>query len=159
MGKEKTTSLTISQWHEYAKGGTKLPMRIPINGISMFPLIRRNRDMVTIVPVDKVPDVGDIVLFSDPKARERYVLHRLWSMKGSLALTWGDNCVRPDAWISTECIWGKAVLIERGNRQVHPIPRRGMIMARIWHPIVRIRYFCYRILSKVWHWVKSVMKR
>ena len=56
-------TVTVADWHELVKQGTVLPMHIPINGISMYPLIRRNRDYVTIEPMEGIPEIGDIVLF------------------------------------------------------------------------------------------------
>ena len=115
-------TLTIPEWHDPARDGAAPPMRIRIDGNSMFPLVRIHRDHVTIRPVEEAPVPGDIVLFADPD-RPRYVLHRVWAVEEDRVLTWGDNCPRPDGWIPREAIWGQAVLIERGRRvpaQEHP---------------------------------------
>ncbi len=109
-----------------------VPMRIPIHGNSMFPLVRMDRDMVTIMPVQERPRVGDIVMFHDP-AGERFVLHRLWKSEEDRALTWGDNCDRPDGWMPWDMVWGKAVLIERGGRNITPDPKKGLPWARVCH--------------------------
>lgn len=108
-------------------------MRIPINGVSMYPLIRRNRDMVTIMPLDGPFRIGDIVMFSDPRVSKRYVLHRVWQMDEDRVLTWGDNCDGPDAWMSRDCVWGRAVLIERGPKQIYPDAKKGLRLAKFWH--------------------------
>lgn len=125
-------TLSIPEWHQLAREGTKLPVRIPLAGWSMFPLVRYNKDYVTIVPLDSVPRIGDIVLYVE-KNGERYVMHRVWEVREQEVLTWGDNCRYPDGWCPLEAVWGKAVLIERGIRKIEPDPARGMKWARFWH--------------------------
>ncbi len=140
--------ISIPEWHAMAQAGRIVPMRIPIHGISMYPLIRMDRDMVTIMPVEERPRVGDIVLFCDPK-RERYVLHRLWKAEENRAFTWGDNCENPDGWMEWDKIWGKAVLIERGKLRITPDPKKGLRLARVWHKARNPFYFCWSRFSCV----------
>jgi len=122
LNKADKATLSIAQWHEYAAQGVNMPMRIPIRGVSMYPLIRLDRDMVTIMPLDAAPHVGDIVLFADPLVERRYVLHRLWAVSGTSVITWGDNCDGPDREMTMDCLWGKAVMIERGRCRIIPDP-------------------------------------
>lgn len=125
-------SLSIPEWHRLAQNGTSVPVRIPLMGYSMFPLVRYNRDLVTIIPIEEPLRIGDIVLFSN-RRRNTYVMHRIWDINDSGILTWGDNCSHPDGWIPREDILGKAVLIERGKRKIVPDPEKGMRWARFWH--------------------------
>ena len=127
-------SISIPEWHRMAEQGKTVPVRILINGDSMYPLIRMNRDYVTIVPMDGEPFVGEIVLFSDP-GRKRYVLHRVWKLRNGEALTWGDNFNHPDGWIPRDAIWGKAVLVEKDGKRIVPDPKSGMRKARAWHAV------------------------
>ena len=147
-------TLSIPQWHALAQEGSRLPMRILIQGWSMYPLIRKNQDYVTILPLDGLPQRGDIVLFSDP-ARERYVLHRVWKTAAGRALTWGDNCQAPDAWIPLDAVWGKAALIERGKRKIRPHPRQGLLLARVLHALLPARHFAGTIKRRVKKWIKA----
>ena len=154
-------TLSIPEWHHLAEEGTKLPVRIPLAGWSMDPLIRGNRDLVTVVPLDDKPQVGDIVLFTDPKGK-RYVMHRIWALKENKILTWGDNCLSPDGWLPLEDVWGKAVLIERGKRKMVPDPVWGMKWARFWHqagkiyrPYIRFKYALKSRIDKLRVWVKK----
>lgn len=124
-------TLSIAEWHRLAQEGTKLPVRIPLMGWSMYPLVRFNKDIVTITPLDEMIKTGDIVLFVQPE--ERYIVHRVWKLKDGKVLTWGDNCPTPDGWLPIEDIWGKAVLIERGRRRIRPNPEKGMKWAGFWH--------------------------
>ena len=76
MSATETRRLTIPQWRELAQSGTVLPMRIPLDGDSMRPLIRRGKDMVTFLPVTRPLQRGDVVLFEYPAGR--YVAHRIF---------------------------------------------------------------------------------
>ncbi|MBR3502727.1 MAG: hypothetical protein IKO07_00605 [Clostridia bacterium] len=124
--------LSIPDWHEMAKNGINMPVRTLIHGGSMFPLIRMDRDYVTIVPVTGSVSAGDIVLFAS-SGEERYVLHRVWKVRNGAVLTWGDNCRAADGWLPLDAIWGKVTLIERGMKKIHPNPVKGLRLAGIWH--------------------------
>ena len=154
-------TLSVTEWHCLAREGTKLPVRIPLAGWSMDPLIRGERDLVTVIPLDAIPQIGDIVLLSD-RNRDRYVMHRVWALNNDEILTWGDNCLRPDGWLPLEDVWGKAVLIERGNRKIVPDPARGMKWARFWHqagkiyrPYIKCKYTLKSRIEKLRVWVKK----
>lgn len=110
--------LTIAQWRELAQDGALLPVTIPLDGTSMQPLIRRNRDLVTIAPLAEGRDLlpGDIVLFEQPAGR--FVCHRVRRVDGGRVQTLGDNCWNPDAWMTREQVLGLAVNVERGQRVV-----------------------------------------
>ncbi len=125
-------SLAIPEWHRMAMEGNAPPVRIPLNGYSMFPLIRNGKDYVTIIPLDREVALGDIVLISEP-GTGRYVMHRVWEFHDDQVLTWGDHCAKPDGWIPVDAIWGRAILIERGHWEIHPNPIKGMRWAKFWH--------------------------
>ncbi len=127
-------TLTVSEWHAMAQSGSTVPMRILIHGNSMYPLVRYERDMVTIMPLEEKPGVGDIVLFFD-QPRDRYVLHRVWQAEEDRVLTWGDNCPGPDGWMPWDRVLGKVVLIERGKRNIKPDRAKGLRLARFWHRV------------------------
>ena len=148
-------SISLQRWHQLAQQGAYLPMRIQVNGTSMYPLLRRNRDYVTIHPLSEIPRQGDIVLFSDPDREARYVLHRVWRVEKDAVLTWGDNCRRADGLIPLSCIWGKAVLIERGKLRITPEPSRGLRLARCWHILGR----GYRTAERLGRKLTGAVKR
>ena len=139
-------SLSIPEWHDLALQGVNVPTRILIGGRSMFPLVRYQKDYVSIIPVSGTLSVGDIVLIADP-ARKRYVIHRAWQIEEGRILTWGDNCPAPDGWMPMDRIWGKVVLVERGKRTITPDRDAGMRLARFWHPV-----------GKIWRWAGRVSR-
>ena len=137
-------SLSIQEWRRMAAEGAAPPVRIQLNGVSMFPLVRWKRDYVTIVQPTGIPTAGDIVLYSDYlNGKERYVVHRVWEVRGGKILTWGDNCAAPDGWCAAKDILGKVVLIERGNRKIIPDPRKGIRWGKFWHQAGK----AYRVLE------------
>ena len=148
-------TLSISEWHRMAMEGVAPPMRILLNGYSMEPLVRRNIDYVTIVPLKDNISVGDIVLFSD-KNTERFVVHRVWEVKSEKVLTWGDNCHGPDGWFPLDAIWGKVVLIEHGKRVIHPNPKKGLWWARFWHKVRPGYYSAWRIKETITRRIKKL---
>ncbi len=153
-----TKPITIPEWHAWAKQGASVPMRIPINGVSMYPVIRRNRDMVTIVPLDHEPVPGEIVMFAQPQLN-RYVLHRVWQVREGRVQTWGDNCDKPDGWMPREMIWGQAIRIERGKRDIKPDPARGMRWAKVWHPVGKAVRKGRSMAAGVYRRVKRLMPK
>lgn len=153
-------TLSIPEWHRMAQEGIMLPVRIPLTGWSMEPLIRMDIDFVTVMPLETKPQIGDIVLFMD-QDRKRYVMHRVWSLKDQEILTWGDNCLKPDEWLPINAVWGKAVQIERGKRKIETNPEKGMKWARFWHqagkiyrPYIKLKYSLKSRIDKMKAWVK-----
>ena len=136
-------SISIPEWHQMATMGAAPPVRIQLNGFSMYPLIRWRRDYVTIAPLKECPVIGDIVLFCEP-VTARYVVHRVWEIKDGKVLTWGDNCEKPDGWMPADAIWGKVLLIERGKRKIQPDPSKGMRWAKFWHQAGKV----YRLFRR-----------
>ena len=155
---EKNNVISISEWHEMALQGTELPLRIPIHGNSMFPLIRKDTDYVTIKPMKSMPEAGDIVLFAD-LPRERYVLHRVWKTDGSQLMTWGDNSNAPDGWISQDTVWGKVILIERGRIKIRPNAKKGCFFAKLWHPLRKAYYRSVAIARDIYHRVRRRIRK
>ncbi len=149
-------SLSIPEWHRLAQAGETIPVRTLIHGNSMYPSVRMDRDYVTILPVRERVEAGDIVLFIDPYL-DRFVLHRVWRVRGDQVLTWGDNCPRPDREMPLEAVCGLVTLIERGRLKIRPRRGRGLALARFWHVAGRgyrfgrrcVRSLRYR-LGRLW---------
>lgn len=110
-------SLSIDEWVKLAKQDINIPVRIQLNGFSMEPLIRKNEDYVTIVPLKRNPVIGDIVLFSDEK-NQRFVVHRVWEIRDNMIRTWGDNCYNPDRWMSVDSLIGLVTKLEKANEVI-----------------------------------------
>ncbi len=148
-------TISIPEWHQLAEKGAAPPVRIQLRGWSMFPLVRMDRDYVTVVPLKEKPTIGDIVLFYDP-CTDRYIVHRVWDVRNSLIMTWGDHCLKPDGWKPQELIWGKITLIERGKRNIYPNPEKGLRWARFWHKAQKPYRFVRRCVDAVKRRIKKL---
>ena len=154
MNATETRLLTIPQWHELAQNGTVLPMRIPLDGDSMRPLIRRRSDRVSIVPLTRPLLRGDVVLFEHPAGR--YVVHRIYRMRDDSVQTLGDHCWKPDPWIPQSCALGLAVLLERNGRRIrldHPAAR---LLGRVWMAGLPLRRGWWQCRALAGRWLRGM---
>lgn len=147
-------SLSIPEWRQMAIEGEAPPTRILLNGGSMSPLIRWNKDYVTIISLDRSLVCGDIVLVAEPDTG-RYVVHRVWKIENGQIMTWGDSCRNPDRWVPMDAVWGRVVLIERGKREIRTDPKKGMRWARFWHQAGKV----YRLFRRYRDGIARRIKR
>lgn len=146
---EKSKHLSVRQWHELAQNGVRIPMRIQLDGISMQPLIRRNRDFVTIVYPERWLVRGDIVLFID--GRGKYVVHRIYRMDKERVQTFGDNCDHPDAWMPYCRVLGLAVRLERSGKTYDLDTDKSRRWGSFWMKIFPLR--------RPFRWMKRLFRR
>lgn len=137
MNATETRLLTIPQWRELAQNGTVLPMRIPLDGDSMRPLIRRGKDMVTFVPLDRPLKRGDVALFEAPAGR--YVAHRVYRLEENRVQTLGDHCWNPDPWMPVSAVLGLATQVEREKRTIPLVCPFMRALGRIWMALLPLR--------------------
>ena len=145
----KAKSLSIAQWLELASDGASIPMTVPLDGVSMQPLIRRNRDLVTIVPLVREPLPGDVVLFEQLPGR--FVCHRIFRVDGTQVQTFGDGCWSPDAWMDRSKVLGLAVSVERGVCRIALDTDYSRALGRAWMAIHPARITWRRFRSMVGH--------
>lgn len=98
--------VSIAQWHALAQRGTVLLMRIPLEGDSMRPLIRRSRDLLFFVPLTR-------------------------PLRRSDVQTLGDHCWNPDPWIPSAAVLGMAT-VERGSRRIPLDSPLARALGRAW---------------------------
>lgn len=138
------TEITVAKWHDLAldevKKGHIIPVSFRVNGWSMEPFIRYQRDDVTIHPVTRPLSPGDVVLFEAKRIGGDYVLHGIWKIENGIITTLGYNCLYPDAPMPEGKILGIATEVRRGQRI---IPMDG------WR---------WKMLSKLWMWLFPVRK-
>lgn len=127
----------MEQWRHLALDGNDIPIRIHLDGDSMRPLIRRQRDMVTIIPLRRALRRGDIVLFADDAGR--YVVHRVWKLGKAQVTTLGDHCMRPDPPLRRDQVWGLVIRVERGGRMLRVDQPMMRLLGRIWMALLPVR--------------------
>lgn len=113
----KHQSISIQKWCEYAKSGIEFPVKIPLYGNSMEPLIRYKKDIVTVVPLKRELIPGDIVLFK--RQDGIFVIHRIYkvNIQGRMVQTWGDNCFFPDQPVKLENVLGLVVCVDKNGKK------------------------------------------
>lgn len=149
-------TLNIETWHELGKEGNMLPVTICLEGDSMRPLVRRGLDKVTILPVMRPLKKGDIVLFKG--GYKRYVVHRMFKMRGTRVQTLGDNCYYPDPWMPVENVWGLVVKMERDGRTYRLDTRLSRAWGRIWMFFHPVRIFCRRCRNLAARIIKKILR-
>lgn len=136
-------TLPMAQWISLAREGVAPPVTIPLEGDSMRPLIRRGKDPVTIIPLNRPPKKGDVVLFV---LGDRYIVHRLWKIKGDSVRTLGDNCWNPEPWFPRAQVLGLAAKYSRGGKARRLDTPWARAWGRGWMAVYPIR-LCYKRLK------------
>ena len=126
---EKTIVIPVDEWYGLSLDDTCVKVKIRITGHSMQPLIRRNRDFVTIQPLRRKALKGDIVLFRNVDGR--YIVHRVRRVYDDGVQTMGDNRLSPDTKILEKDVLGLVTHIHRGSRTV-------FVDTRIWRLLGRL---------------------
>ena len=134
-----------------------MPIKIQLNGKSMEPLIRMNRDIVTIVPLKREPVKGDIVMFLDIKGR--YCAHRVRRVETDRILTLGDNCRQCDPWTAKKDVAGLIISVERKGRKYSldsPVLR---FYGKVRMALLPVRNFNHSLFMKLWSVYVKLFKK
>lgn len=143
---EHIRSMSVKSWHALALEGTDIPISIFLNGDSMGPLIRRNRDRVTLIPLRRPVKTGDIVLFADGDGR--YVVHRVRKRRNEKILTIGDHCTAPDEPLQDSMIWGLVVRVQRDGRDIPLDNKIARGVGRLWMALLPLRKIYYGMKNR-----------
>ena len=111
------SGVSLEKWRELGENGVTIPLKIPLQGVSMEPLIRSRKDIVTIMPLVRDPVVGDIVLFRRNDGKN--IVHRVCRVFPDGIQTWGDNCYSPDPFITISSVIGIAVSFNRNGQTIN----------------------------------------
>ena len=152
MQEINTQTLSVSQWYTMAQEGISVPVTIRLAGYSMQPLLRKDRDPVTVMPVYRPPKIGDIVMFL--RADGVYVMHRVSALENEMVITIGDNCIHPDHPMHRSMVLGLAVRAQRGPLKLNLDCPGSRIYGRIWmttRPVRVLLYYARRVASKLKH--------
>lgn len=150
---EKTIIIPVDEWYSLSLDDTAVKVKTRIMGHSMQPLIRRNKDFVTIQPMTRKVLKGDIVLFRNVDGR--YIIHRVRKIYDDGIQTMGDNRLSPDAKIAEKDILGYVSCIHRGNRSVFVDTPAWRLLGRFWLGILPLR----KLLKFIFKPVKRVLGR
>lgn len=147
---EKTIVIPVEEWHALGLDGAAVKAVIRLAGHSMQPLIRKNRDFVTVQPIKRRILKGDIVLFRN--ADGRYIVHRVRKTNGDKIQTMGDSCAEPDREISAAEVLGYVTHICRKNRTILVDTPVWRLAGRFWlavNPLRKIIRFVFRPFKRM----------
>lgn len=130
-------SISMEQWCALSKTGTAPAVTTRLYGDSMRPLIRREKDEVTIRPLCRKLKCGDIVLFRGGYGR--YVVHRVWKLQEQQVQTLGDNCWEPDPWMTYDHVLGLAVCMKRNGHVIRLDHAMARSVGRVWMALRPLR--------------------
>lgn len=119
---------------------------IPVKGSSMFPFIRGGEDCVELFPPFDVKE-GDIVLAEI--SHKKYLLHRIYRLKGNNITLMGDGNIYNREYCSRENVVGKAIyVIDKKGRKKKLYSFRQIFFSRIWKLMLPYRGLLLRIYKK-----------
>ncbi|MDO4556416.1 MAG: S24/S26 family peptidase [Lachnospiraceae bacterium] len=150
---KETISIPLESWYELAVSGIAPAVKTTLDGYSMQPLIRRKKDLVTIVPLFRSLKKGDIVLFRS--AEGSYVVHRIWKIRGKQLQTFGDNCWKADAWIDRSQVYGLVIKVKRNNREWMLDTLLSRNLGRLWQLIHPARFFYKKVRNRVCRFIRN----
>ena len=132
MGLE-VTKQSISEWISVTQNkDITVPITLHTTSGSMLPMIRINKDTVTVIPCElKDVQTGDIVLIRKPDTSAGVILHRLYRIKKDTLITLGDNMRQPDKEENAEMLLGRPVSITGPRRNIDCESRRQRILGKI----------------------------
>ena len=142
----------ITNYEEYLqKNGSLTYTNV---GTSMMPLLKQHRDLFTVRKKGKERcKAGDVVLYRRPP--NKYVLHRVISVRRNDYVILGDNCVRKEYGITDADILGVMTGYVRKGRS-HSVKDRSyrMYSSYIMRTIA-VRVFFKKIKIRI----KALLKR
>ena len=105
------------------------------HGVSMEPMLRQNRDLVTVrVPASRLKKY-DVALY---KRGETYVLHRVIGVEDDHYLIRGDNTYALEH-VPDSAVIGVLTAFKRKGRE-HSVTEPGYrLYARLWHAVYPLR--------------------
>ena len=144
----------VDKWLKIVETGINIELNVYPTGVSMLPLIRGNRDKVTVCPLKREVRRGDIVLFF--RADGKKVMHRVWKIDGNVITTYGDGCYYPDKPINVHNILGIATVLHRrkGAKDglYREIPLNNAFRRKLgllWLSLGPARRFFYRVRGRM----------
>lgn len=132
--------LSIEQWIALCQEGLYNTVKIPLHGVSMQPLVRKDRDLVTVAPMTRSIQKGDVVLFH--RADGAWVVHRVLSCEKEKVQTLGDGCLCPDAPIHKNEVYGLIIKVERGSHCFSIDKKFWRQLGIVWMELLPLRRGC-----------------
>lgn len=125
---------------------------LQVTGTSMVPFLRHRKDWVLLRPLEGVPKVGQILLFSQG---ERLVLHRLRRKKRGYYIMNGDGqarieVIRPEQVQAVAC-----AVIRRSGRTIPCDSLFFRLAGALWYPTRPVRPQILWAAEKAKAWMRK----
>ena len=122
-------------------------------GVSMLPLLRQRRDIITIEKKQGRCKKYDVALYKRPNGS--YVLHRVVEVREKDYVILGDNCLNKEYGITDENILGVMTSFVRGSREYSVNNHIYRFYSKLWYAIYPLR----RGLKKAKSTLGKIVKR
>ena len=113
-----------------------------VSGFSMYPLLKNQRDTVTVEKISRRLKKYDVPLY---RRNEKHILHRVIAVKDNGYIIRGDNCFFIETDIKDENVLGVMTSFCR-NGHIHSTDEFGYkLYSRIWVFIYPLRFVLRRL--------------
>ena len=153
----KTVAMSVEEWYKLIQDGASINAKIQLAGDSMEPLVRKNRDFVTVCPLYRELKIGDIVLFH--RSDGAFVVHRVRALSEDRVITLGDNCFQNDAPHKLSEIYGLITKIERGKRVINTDSKRARLYGRFRMATLKFRIAKRKLKAKLKAILKPLLRK
>lgn len=149
-------TISVEDWLSLSESDINVPVQVTLSGVSMEPLIRKGKDVVTLLPVSRPLKKGDVVIFK--RQDGAYVCHRVFRIGNGVVQTMGDNCVNLDFPVSTGNVYALAARVQRGNKIINLDTGLARFMGLCRLLYRRFRAYAVKLLYPAYKRIKSVVK-
>lgn len=154
--KSAVRTISVEDWLSLSESDVTVPVQVTLSGVSMEPLIRKGKDVVTFLPVSRPLKKGDVVIFK--RQDGAYVCHRVFRIGNGIVQTMGDNCVNLDFPVSTGNVYALAARVQRGNKIINLDTGLARFMGLCRLLYRRFRAYAVKLLYPAYKRIKSVVK-
>lgn len=113
-------------------------------GVSMRPLLKQDRDLVTVRPVNGRLKKYDVPLYRR-KQDGKYLLHRIISVREKDYVIRGDNTYVKEYGITDDDIIGVLTGFQRKKKNYSVELRSYQIYSRVWNFIYPVRFVLHAV--------------
>lgn len=121
-------------------------VRLFPKGTSMLPMLRQGIDSVILSPISGKLQKYDLPLYQ--RDNGQYVLHRIVGV-GEAYTCIGDNQFSYEHGIKDAQIIAVVTGFYRGEEKISVNSISYRLYYRLWHYSRPVRYFCYRVISRL----------
>ena len=120
-------------------------------GTSMLPMLKENRDLVTVAPLKEPPKKGDVILFRQGPV---YVLHRVIKAGAGSYITRGDHNFVTET-VRESDVLGVLTGFKRKGKEYSVLHPGYRLYSALWPALCPLRHLGARIRRRLRRILKS----